>query len=72
MSNRKPKKKQEAPAGYLDKAGLAAKLKITERTVWRWRALRIGPPATWVGCQLFWREAAVDQWLLRNEESQAA
>jgi predicted DNA-binding transcriptional regulator AlpA len=72
MSERKPRKKKEAPDGYLDEAGLAAKLKITVRTVWSWRAKRIGPPVTYIGTHIFWREAAVDQWLLKREEPEAA
>jgi predicted DNA-binding transcriptional regulator AlpA len=48
---------------------LAKELKRAERTIWRWRALRTGPPATLIGGRLYFRKSAVKQWLLDSEES---
>jgi hypothetical protein len=64
-------RKRQPPPGYLDAAGLARKFNRAERTIWRWRALRIGPPATRIGGDVYWREVAADAWLLTNEEQPA-
>jgi len=31
---------------YLDDAALAAELRVSIRTIWRWREMRLGPPET--------------------------
>ena len=54
--------------GYLTTEELAAELDLAPLTLIRWRALKTGPPVTWIGCRLFYRRAAVQKWLLAQEQ----
>lgn len=54
----------------LSKAELADLLEIKPRTLERWHAKRIGPPRIKIGRRVFYRRAAVDSWLLANEQAE--
>lgn len=42
-------------------------LNVSNRTLTRWHALRVGPPRIKVGNQIFYRKDAVEAWLRANE-----
>ena len=48
----------------------AAQRGVSLRTVQRERAQRIGPPFIKLGRQIFYRPAAIEAWLLTQEQSQ--
>lgn len=45
-------------------------LRVSEHTLYRWRRLRKGPPASKVGRKNFYRRDAVIDWLLSLEGSE--
>lgn len=51
-------------------AEYAAQRGVSLRTVQRERAQRIGPPFIKLGRQIFYRPAAIEAWLLAQEQSQ--
>jgi hypothetical protein len=53
---------------YFSKAELALELEVTERTVDRWRALRIGPPVTYKGKTPIYRKSSARDWLAGLEQ----
>jgi hypothetical protein len=53
--------------GYLGEEALAAELDVTTRTLQRWRKLRTGPPASWVGKTPVYRFESVLKWLQATE-----
>jgi hypothetical protein len=55
---------------YLDDSGLAEELRVSIRTVWRWRAERKGPPCTRLGKKVLYRRSTVKQWLEAREQAQ--
>ena len=50
-------------ASYLSHAELAKQLNKSERTLDRWHALRMGPPRTLIGRDIYYRRDAVKRWL---------
>ena len=56
---------------YLTESQAAQYLGKCERTLIRWRVLKIGPPATRVGRRVMYRRAGLEAWLLRLEEEVA-
>jgi hypothetical protein len=54
---------------YLPEAKLAEELDSHPRTVKRWRELGDGPPHVRIGNSVFYRRAAVEQWLLDQEQN---
>lgn len=60
--------KYQPPPGYRDAEGSATRVGVHVRTWWRWHSLKKTPPVTRIGCRLIWREVAIDEWLLRQEE----
>jgi len=56
-----PKDKKLTPAV------VAEMLNISERTLNRWHALRVGPARCKVGRTVLYRESAVENWLVSNE-----
>lgn len=48
----------------------AAQRGVSLRTVQRERAQRIGPPFIKLGRQIFYRPAAIEAWLIAQEQSQ--
>jgi hypothetical protein len=49
--------------GYVTPGELADALKISERTLWRWHRLRVGPPRVVVGRKILYRLESVSAWL---------
>ena len=56
---------------YFTQKEAAAELKITERTLDRWRRLREGPPITRLGRRILYRRSTLQAWL-RGREGNAA
>lgn len=54
----------------LTEAQYAALRGVCIRTIQRDRALRIGPPFIKLGKTIFYRPAAIDAWILAQEQSQ--
>ncbi len=52
---------------YLSCSETCELLHITEQTLYRWRRLKKGPPASKVGRKNFYRRDAVIDWLLSLE-----
>jgi excisionase family DNA binding protein len=48
-------------------ADVAELLGVSQRTLSRWHALRVGPPRCKVGRTVLYRKPAVDAWLEKNE-----
>ena len=48
---------------------LAAYLGVSERTLNRWHALRVGPPRITVGRTILYRSDAFEKWLVEHETS---
>ena len=57
-------------ADLIAEADYAAQRGVSLRTVQRERAQRIGPPFIKLGRQIFYRPAAIEAWLLAQEQSQ--
>jgi hypothetical protein len=53
---------------YFSKAGLAKALKVTERTVDRWRKQRTGPPVTLRGRTPLYKKESARAWLQGLEQ----
>ena len=54
--------------GYIRRAELARMLDVTERTVYRWELLRIGPPRVVVGSLILYNIASLKAWLASREQ----
>lgn len=54
----------------ISEADYAAARGVSVRTVQRERALRVGPPFIKLGRNVFYRPAAIDEWLLAQEQVQ--
>lgn len=54
----------------ITEADYAAARGVSVRTVQRERALRIGPAFIKIGRQTYYRPAAIEAWLLANEQEQ--
>jgi hypothetical protein len=54
--------------GYIRRAELARMLDVTERTVYRWELLRIGPPRVVVGALILYRVDSIQKWLESREQ----
>ena len=52
---------------FLTRLELAAVLKKTDRTLTRWDALRIGPPAIRIGRSVYYKRSSVLEWIASNE-----
>jgi excisionase family DNA binding protein len=59
-------------ADYLTPEQLALQLGVSERTVARWHAMRIGPPRVTLGRRPLYRRAAVLAWIAQQERDPAA
>ena len=53
---------------YLSTGEVILLLDVTARTLRRWRALHIGPPAVKVGKSYIYRSSGVDEWLRSRAE----
>ena len=54
-------------ADFLTQDEVAAELKISERTLDRWRRLDEGPPITKLGRRVLYRRPSLQAWLCRRE-----
>jgi len=54
----------------IPEADYAAARGISERTAQRERAQRIGPPFIKLGRKIFYRPAAIEKWLIEQEQTQ--
>jgi hypothetical protein len=52
---------------YATHGETAQELNVSLRTLARWRAERIGPPYTKVGARVYYRRAAVAEWVRKHE-----
>ena len=53
---------------YLTDSETAAELRLTTRTLARWRAERRGPAWLRVGRRVMYRRASIERWLLNREQ----
>lgn len=54
----------------ISEADFAAQRGVSVRTIQRERALRIGPPFIKMGRRIYYRPAAIENWLLAKEQAQ--
>ena len=54
-------------SGLLTRRDLSATLGVSERTLDRWHALRVGPPRIKMGQRVLYRREALEKWLLAHE-----
>ncbi len=54
-------------ADWIERAELARELGVTQDTLARWASDGTGPPMVRVGRRVFYRRAAVREWLKRKE-----
>jgi excisionase family DNA binding protein len=54
-------------ADYLTREELAKELRVTPRTINRWRDMPDGIPCTEIGGRVLYRRAAIEQWLKAHE-----
>ena len=59
-------------ADFLTADEAAAKLKICERTLNRWRSLGEGPPVTKIGRRVYYRRRTLRAWLCAREQQGSA
>jgi len=59
-------------ADYIDPAQLAKELGVSQRTVARWYAIRIGPPRVTLGRRPMYKRTSVTAWIERQERDPAA
>jgi hypothetical protein len=53
---------------YLNLEGAATELKVSARTMDRWRKLGEGPPATKLGRRVLYRRSSLETWLREKEQ----
>jgi hypothetical protein len=55
-------------AGYIAPEQLARELGVSERTLARWHAARLGPPRVTIGRRPYYRLTSVAEWIALQEE----
>jgi hypothetical protein len=55
-------------AGYIALEQLARELGVSERTLARWHAMRLGPPRVTIGRRPYYRLISVAEWIALQEE----
>src|SRR5689334_2219423 len=55
-------------AGYIAPEQLARELGVSERTLARWHATRLGPPRVTIGRRPYYRISSVAEWIASQEE----
>jgi predicted DNA-binding transcriptional regulator AlpA len=53
--------------GWISRLDLAQELDLSVETLRRWEAQRTGPPSVRAGRKVFYRRAAVEEWLEEQE-----
>lgn len=56
-------------ADWISREQLACALSLTTDTLSRWEARRKGPPCTRIGRKVFYRRAAVQDWIRAQEQA---
>ncbi|MCE8514897.1 MULTISPECIES: AlpA family transcriptional regulator [Ruegeria] len=56
-------------ADWISREQLARALSLTTDTLSRWEARRKGPPCTRIGRKVFYRRAAVQDWIRAQEQA---
>lgn len=56
---------------YLTRADLAAELNVSERTIERYDAMRIGPPRVKIGSRWYYPRPGARDWLTARTKPQA-
>ncbi len=59
-------------AGWISRGELARELGLSEDTLRRWEGRRIGPVCVRAGCRVYYRRAAVQDWLAGQEAARQA
>ena len=59
-------------AGWISRADLARELGLSEDTLRRWEGRRIGPACVRAGRRVYYRRAAVEDWLTAQETTRQA
>ena len=57
---------------YLTPHQLAVELGVSERTLHRWHAMRVGPPRSLIGRKTYYNRSSVAAWLDRQERAPEA
>lgn len=57
-------------ADWISREQLARALDLTTDTLSRWEARRQGPPCTRIGRKIFYRRAAIQEWIRAQEQAQ--
>lgn len=55
------------PTTHLKPAEVAELLGVSQRTLSRWHALRVGPARAKIGRKVLFRRDAIEAWLAKNE-----
>ena len=55
-------------SGWITRKALADALSVTVDTLGRWEARRFGPPCVRAGRKVYYRRAAVEDWLEEQEQ----
>jgi predicted DNA-binding transcriptional regulator AlpA len=58
--------------GYIEPHQLATELGISDRTLARWHAMRVGPPRVTIGRKPYYRRSSVAEWIAKREFDPAA
>ena len=56
-------------ADWISREQLARALDLTTDTLSRWEARRQGPPCTHIGRKIFYRRAAIQEWIRSQEQA---
>ena len=56
-------------ADWISREQLACALDLTTDTLSRWEARRQGPPCTRIGRKIFYRRAAIQEWIRAQEQA---
>ncbi|SDE68534.1 helix-turn-helix transcriptional regulator [Ruegeria marina] len=64
-----PKDIPDLLADWISREQLARALSLTTDTLSRWEARRKGPPCTRIGRKVFYRQAAVQDWIRAQEQA---
>jgi hypothetical protein len=67
MSSKQQAKKRKRLPGYTPERETAEELNVAVRTLRKWRQLKIGPPWTAVGRQIFYGDESRARWLKSRE-----
>ena len=55
--------------GWISRVDLAIELGLSVDTLRRWEAQRLGPPCMRAGRKVYYRRAAIEEWMADQEEA---